>query len=226
MGQHSAIPELSALAASEEIRSDITHLIDIFTDGIMFLDREWRITYANESARKISRTGRRTSTARAIGGVVSCDGWNIAGADLSQVHARADLGEFMNFITLLSMCGFHSRAPSQLGGHRNHFRDISRLKRAEATRDESATPARPGLSRRPRTPWLCLIRITTSNFLNRRAQELLSRGASAGQESPGPSFPELSTMDSALCSRVSARYGRARGRTVRGLLSRASSRSG
>src|SRR6185437_1232341 len=49
------IPGLSTLVVSEEVRSDITHLIDIFTDGIIFLDRDWRITYANESARKISR---------------------------------------------------------------------------------------------------------------------------------------------------------------------------
>ena len=52
MGLHSDIPELSALAGSEDVRFDITHLIDIFTDGIIFLDREWRITYANESARQ------------------------------------------------------------------------------------------------------------------------------------------------------------------------------
>ena len=46
---------LSVLTASAQIHADITGLIEIFPDGIIFLDRNWRITFANESARKISR---------------------------------------------------------------------------------------------------------------------------------------------------------------------------
>src|SRR5579862_5826882 len=33
---------------------DLGHLIEILTDGIIFLDREWRITFANQAARRIS----------------------------------------------------------------------------------------------------------------------------------------------------------------------------
>jgi two-component system, sporulation sensor kinase E len=38
-----------------EIVDPLLHVLDHLPDGILFLDRNWRITYANETARRISR---------------------------------------------------------------------------------------------------------------------------------------------------------------------------
>ncbi|SEC53269.1 PAS domain S-box-containing protein [Terriglobus roseus] len=38
-----------------DIRDDLRYMLDHLPDGVIFLDEEWRITYANEQARRISR---------------------------------------------------------------------------------------------------------------------------------------------------------------------------
>lgn len=47
-----APPELDSKA---EVYDDLIRLVEKFDDGIIFLDRGWRITYANDRARQISR---------------------------------------------------------------------------------------------------------------------------------------------------------------------------
>ena len=51
-------PEQSArhrTVMATDVSADLRHVLDHLPDGVIFLDREWRITYANVQARKISR---------------------------------------------------------------------------------------------------------------------------------------------------------------------------
>jgi PAS domain-containing protein len=41
--------------AGEDLQSEIALFVESFSEGVIFLDRDWRITFANESARCISR---------------------------------------------------------------------------------------------------------------------------------------------------------------------------
>ena len=45
---------LEAVTAAD-ISADLCHVLECLPDGVLFLDREWRITYANQQARRISR---------------------------------------------------------------------------------------------------------------------------------------------------------------------------
>ena len=38
-----------------DISADQRHVLDRMPDGVLFMDREWRLTYANQQARRISR---------------------------------------------------------------------------------------------------------------------------------------------------------------------------
>src|ERR1700754_226459 len=45
--------EQAVMAA--DVTEDLRWVLDKLPDGVLFMDREWRITYANEMGRKISR---------------------------------------------------------------------------------------------------------------------------------------------------------------------------
>jgi PAS domain S-box-containing protein len=127
----------SALAGSESIRADISQLIEILADGIMFLDREWRITYANASARRISRINPED-----INGPTH---WELypatVGTAQEEIYRRSmkervslDLEFYYEpFDVWIELRTFPVGS-----GIAVQYRDISRLKRAEATRDENA----------------------------------------------------------------------------------------
>jgi PAS domain S-box-containing protein len=194
MSLHTDSPALSALAASEEVRSDITHLIDIFTDGIMFLDREWRITYANESARKISRI-----KPEDINGPSHWELYPATVGTLQEQIYRRSMRERISlnhefyyppFDVWISLRTFPISA-----GIAVHFRDISRLKRAEATRDESARQLDQVFEA---TTDAVVVLDTDYNFkfLNRRAQELLSPCGDLLDRNLWTSFPGVSYDDS------------------------------
>jgi PAS domain S-box-containing protein len=164
--------QLSAVAASAEIRSDIMHLIDTFTDGIIFLDREWRITYANESARRISRI-----KPEYINGASH---WELYPATVGTLQERIYRRSMKERISLnhefyyppydlwIALRTFPISA-----GIAVHYRDISRLKRAEATRDESARQL-DQVFEATTDAVVMLDRGYNITFLNRRAEELLS----------------------------------------------------
>src|ERR1700736_5977278 len=55
MTRSSDMNQVSAPFDSGAGHADLAHLVDILTEGIIFLDREWRITFANRAARRIGR---------------------------------------------------------------------------------------------------------------------------------------------------------------------------
>lgn len=187
MPLHSDSPELSSLADSEEIRSDITHLIDIFTDGIMFLDREWRITYANESARRISRI-----EPEDLNGPNHWELYPATVGTLQEQIYRRSMRERISlnhefyyppFDLWIALRTFPISA-----GIAVHFRDISRLKRAEATRDESARQL-DQVFEATTDAVVVLDPDYNFKFLNRRAQELLSPWGELLGQNLWTSFP-------------------------------------
>jgi PAS domain S-box-containing protein len=48
---------LSDAVIATDISADLRYMLDRLPDGVLFMDCEWRITYANEQARRISRIG-------------------------------------------------------------------------------------------------------------------------------------------------------------------------
>jgi PAS domain S-box-containing protein len=194
MPLHSDSPELSALAASEDIRSDITHLIDIFTDGIIFLDRDWRITYANESARKISRI-----KPEYINGASHWELYPAAVGTLQEHIYRRSMRERISlnhefyyppFDIWIALRTFPISA-----GIAVHLRDISRLKRAEATRDESARQL-DQVFEATTDAVVTLDRGYNFTFVNRRAAELLAPWGDLFGKNLWTSFPGVVYDDS------------------------------
>jgi PAS domain S-box-containing protein len=186
--------QLSALAASEEIRSDIMHLIDAFTDGVIFLDRDWRIAYANESARRISRI-----RPEDINGASHWELYPATVGTLQERIYRRSMNERISlnhefyyppFDLWIAMRTFPVSA-----GIAVHYRDISRLKRAEATRDESARQL-DQVFEATTDAVVTLDRGYNFTFLNRRAQELLSPWGELLGKNLWTSFPGVTYEDS------------------------------
>jgi PAS domain S-box-containing protein len=193
----SSIPDhsqLSILAAGPDIRADINHLIDIFTDGILFLDREWRIIYANASARRISRIE--------PGYINGPSHWEIypatVGTPLERTYResmekRISLDEefyYRPFDIWIALRTFPISA-----GIAVHYRDISRLKHAEATRDESQRQLQQVFEATTDAVVL-LDRNYNLTFLNRRAKEMLAPSGEVLGTNLWESFPGVVYEDS------------------------------
>jgi PAS domain S-box-containing protein len=163
---------MSSLAVGDDDRGDIAHLIDILTDGIIFLDREWRITYANESARRISRIK--------PGDLNGPTHWELypdtVGTSAERIYRRSMEERvslehefyYQPFDVWIELCTF-----PVTGGIAIQYRDISRLKKAEATRDESARQLEQVFDATTDAV-VVLDKGYNFSFLNRRARETLS----------------------------------------------------
>jgi len=113
-----------------ETRDEIMSFVERFGEGVIFLDREWRITFANESARRISRIEDRH--------INGASHWEIypdtVGTPQEDVY-RASMEKRVSlehefyyppFNVWISLTTFPISA-----GIAVHYRDISRLKQAE-----------------------------------------------------------------------------------------------
>ena len=152
--------------------TDVGHLADIFSDGLLLLDREWRITYANAAARTISRI-----EDSHINGATH---WELypatVGTEQERIYRRSMqerlildhefyYSPFEVWITLRTY-----PVPS---GIAVHYRDTTRMKEAERNRDDNARRLQQVFD--TTTDAILVLdpdyRIT---FMNRRAVELLA----------------------------------------------------
>ena len=151
---------------------DLAHFLDALADGVIFLDRDWRITYANENARRISRIAPEDLNGPSH--------WELypatVGTEQETVYRRSMeeriplehefyYPPFDVWIKLRTI-----PIPS---GIAVHYQDISRLKGAEAKRKESAEQLRQ-VFEATTDAIFTLDREYRFKFLNRRARELLA----------------------------------------------------
>ena len=163
---------LGSTELEADLDADLRHVMEILVDGVLFLDRSWRVTFANESARQISRIG-----AESLNGPTH---WELfpatVGSELQGVYERS-----MNERVSLEFEHFYE--PFQVwlalrtmpipSGIAVVYRDVSRLREAELRRDENQRQLQQVLEATTDAVML-LDRGYNISFLNRRAQELLA----------------------------------------------------
>jgi PAS domain S-box-containing protein len=157
-----------------EIDADIVHLVDNLGEGVIFLDREWRITYANASARRISRI-----EPRHLNGPSH---WELypatVGTPLETIYRRS-----MDERVPLEHAFFHApfsiwvslRTIPISSGMAVVYRDTIPLHEAEANWVETAQRLQQVFEATSDGIFL-LDRDFNFTFLNRRARELLAPG--------------------------------------------------
>ncbi len=164
------VPPATLLDAA--IQADIIALVANSTDAVLFLDRQWRIIYANESARQLSRMEPHYLNSRSL--------WELypeaAGTTLESEYRRA-MDERVSleiefyygpFAVWLALRVFP--IPSGLAVQ---YRDTTRLHLAEARRDEMAGQLQQVFEVTSDAVAL-LDRGYNITFLNRRAREMLA----------------------------------------------------
>ena len=178
---------VSALPMNGTSGNDLMHLIESLAEGVLFLDRDWRITYANQSARLISRI-----EPEHINGPSH---WDLYPATLGteqeriyreSMERRVSLDHefyYAPFDVWIALRTFP--VPS---GIAVHYRDISRLKRAEAARDEKARQLRQVFE--ATTDAIAMLdQAYVFKYLNRRAEEMLAPSGDVLGKDLWTSFP-------------------------------------
>ena len=177
-----------------EIASDISHLVATLDDGVIFLDRAWRITYANESARAISRIKPEDLNGPSH--------WELypatIGTPQEQVYQRS-MAERVSLQLQFYYAPFdlwiELRTVPIPSGIAVHYRDVTRLKQAESHRDESALRLQQVFEVTSDAIFL-LDRNYNFTFLNRRARELLAPSGDVQGKNLWTSFPGTVYPDS------------------------------
>jgi len=163
------------------------HFVEHFSEGLIFLDREWRITFANESARRMSRIEDHH--------INGASHWEIypdtIGTPQEHVYRtsmeqRVSLHHefyYPPFDVWVSLTTFPITT-----GIAVHYRDISRLKQAEAKRDETARQLQQVFD--ATTDSIVLLdREYNLVFLNRKAQQLLAPSGDVLGQNLWTAFP-------------------------------------
>jgi PAS domain S-box-containing protein len=165
-------PSVANSPPGEELSSDILRLLEGLDDGLIFLDREWRITFANRSARQISRI-----EPHQLNGPSH---WDLYPATLGTAQEQVYRASMERRISLDHEFYYPPfgvwislRTYPIAAGIAVHYRDITRLKEAEAGRDESAGQLKQVFEVTSDAIFL-LDRGYNFTFLNRRARELLA----------------------------------------------------
>jgi PAS domain S-box-containing protein len=154
------------------IEADLRFLIESVSEGVIFLDRDWRIAFANASARRISQI-----EPQQLNGPSH---WEIypatVGTEVERVYRRSmdeRISLELEFYYEPFEVWIELRTLPIPSGIAVHYRDISRLKQAEATGDESARQLEQVFE--VTTDAIVLLdREYCMTFLNRRAKEVLS----------------------------------------------------
>ncbi|HEV2273021.1 MAG TPA: PAS domain-containing protein [Acidobacteriaceae bacterium] len=182
------LPKPSLPPTSTEIHTDALDLVEKCPEGIVFLDREWRITYANESARRISRI-----EPHHLNGPTH---WEIYPATVgtrqeevyrTSMEQRISLEHEFYYAPFDVWISLRTMPIST--GIAVHYRDISRVRKAEARRDESARQLQQVFE--VTTDAIVLLdRNYNLSFLNRRAKELLAPSGELLGRNLWAAFPE------------------------------------
>jgi PAS domain S-box-containing protein len=190
----SRIIQNSATDPASDLYADLVHLVDSISEGIIFLDRQWRITYANEAARRISRI-----EPEYLNGPTH---WELypetLGTTCETIYRRS-----MEERVPLSFEYFHQPFGNWLSlntlpiptGIAVHYRNISHQKQVEANRDESAFRLQQ-LFDTTTDAVAMLDRDYNFTFLNRRAIQLLSPSGDVLGTNLWKSFPGTVYEDS------------------------------
>ena len=176
------------------IHSDFDFFLDALADGVIFLDRAWRITFANQSARQISRI-----LPEQLNGPSH---WELypatVGTEQERIY-RLTMEEGISLDHELYYAPFDIwvslRTYPIPSGIAVVYRDVTGVKRTEAERDETATQ----LDRvfEATTDAVCILdRDYNFTFLNRRARELLGTQADVLGKNHWTSFPGTVYPDS------------------------------
>jgi len=174
--------------------TDLGHLVEILTDGIIFLDREWRITFANRAARRISHIDEED-----LNGPTHWELYPDTVGTRQELIYRASMERrisldhefyYRPFDIWISLRTFPISS-----GIAVQFRDISRLKRAEAKWDESARQLDQVFAGTTDAVVL-LDRDYNFTFLNRRAEEMLAPSGDVLGKNLWTSFPSVIYPDS------------------------------
>ncbi len=180
--------EMRDAVMASDITEDLRWALDHLPDGVLFLDRTWRITYANERARRISRIA-----PEALNGPTH---WELypetVGTETERKYRRAmeeRVEEELEFYYAPFHIWLHCRAVPISSGIAVIYQDVTELRRireeaASVTRQlqhvfEVTSDAIVGLNRE----WRYV-------FINRRAKELLGVGDEVLGENMWHQFPE------------------------------------
>ena len=163
------------------------HFVEHFSEGLILLDRAWRITFANESARRISHIEDHH--------INGASHWELYPATVgtpqedvyrTSMEKRVSLEHefyYPPFDIWISLTTFPIST-----GIAVHYRDISRLKQAEAKRDETARQLQQVFD--ATTDAIVLLdREYKLIFVNRKAQQLLAPSGEVLGKNLWTSFP-------------------------------------
>ena len=174
--------------AGTSAHADTGLLLETLNDGVIILDRGWRIAYANASARSISRIA-----PEQLNGPTH---WELYPATVGTEQERV-YRESMERRVSLPLEVYY--APFDLwisletlpvpSGIAVHYRDVTRLKRAEAMRDDNARRLEQ-VFEATTDAIIQLDHDYTITFLNRRAQELLAPSGELLGRNLWASFPD------------------------------------
>ncbi len=192
--------------------ADCEHFANVLADGVLFLDRDWRITYANDAARTISRI-----LPEHLNGPSHWDLYPVTvGTEQERIYRRS-MNERISLDHEFYYAPFNTwialRTYPIPSGIAVHYRDITRLKEAESHRDLTARRLHQVFE--TTTDAIVVLdadyRLT---FLNRRAQELLAPfgeviGMTLFNAFPGVNYqdsPYIATYRRAMEDRVAGYF--------------------
>jgi PAS domain S-box-containing protein len=163
----------SSASATTALGADFHHLLEHLDDGILFLDRQWRIVYANRAARRISRME--------PGFLNGATHWELypttVGTEQERIYRRS-MDERVSIEHEFYYPPFdvwiQLRTFPIPTGIAVHYRDVSQLKQANTRREASARQLQQVFDVTSDAIML-LDREYRVTFLNRRGAELLSR---------------------------------------------------
>jgi PAS domain S-box-containing protein len=168
-------------------RDDIEHLLETLPDGVIFLDREWRITYANQSARRISRI-----EPHYINGASHWDLYPATvGTGQEQIYRRT-----MEERIALEQESYYAPFDIWISlrtlpiptGIAVLYQDVTRLRRAEAMNFETGRQLQQVFD--STKDGICVLdRDYNFRFLNRRARELIAPSRDVLGKNLWTSFP-------------------------------------
>ena len=159
---------------AEELRIDALQFLQSLSEGVIFLDQDWRIRYANAAARKISRI--------ADEHILGPTHWELypdtVGTEIERVYRRS-MTERISLTLEIFYEPFDVWLLLQTvpipDGIALYYRDVTRLKAAEGGRD--ATARQLGEVLEQTTDAIAMLdREWRFTFINRRAMGLLASG--------------------------------------------------
>jgi PAS domain S-box-containing protein len=180
-------PRTAQAEISQQISAGLAYLIDRLPDAILFLDREWRLTYANAQAMHISRL-----TPADLNGRTH---WELfpdtVGTKLEHKYRRTmeeRTEEEIEFYYERYGMWLHLRSVPIDTGIAIHYRDVTSGKEIERLRDSTAHQLQQVFDATT-DGIVSLDREWNFTFLNRRARELLAPSGEVFGTNIWQSFP-------------------------------------